>query len=467
MIAVGMAALALMWGLGTGDWGLGGEPSTVEQASSPVIASRPSPQSPVPQSRSGQSPVPSRKSTEPGADLTIYLMTMGNGVRIWERFGHNAIRIVDATHGTDSVYNWGTFDFAQPHFLQRFMTGNTLYWMQGDDMEQTLAVYQYTNRSVWVHELDLTPAERLAVRDYIVWNARPENRYYRYDYYLDNCSTRVRDLIDRVVGGQLKQAMASHLTNTTYRFHTQRSFQFDPAVALGTNIGLGEVADRRISEWEESFLPARLMDHIRDVRIRDSSGAVHPLVKAERQLFTANGPREPTQPPDEMVRNLAIGLAIAAVLGLLARGAAGGRRAARIAFTTLATIWTAVNGILGVLLIVGWSATRHVFMARNENLLQFDVLSLALAVLLPLAVARARAVRVVRTVSIVIAAIAFVGFAMQILPWFNQVNGEVIALTLPAHLALAWCVLALTLAPETARARRGGALQPVASRSAA
>jgi hypothetical protein len=347
------------------------------------------------------------------------------------------------------------------------MTGNTLYWMQGDDMEQTLAVYQYTNRSVWVQELDLTPAERLAVRDYIVWNARPENRYYRYDYYLDNCSTRVRDLIDRAVGGQLKQAMASRLTNTTYRFHTQRSFQFDPAVALGTNIGLGEVADRRISEWEESFLPARLMDHIRDVRVRDSSGAVHPLVKAERQLFRANGPREPRQPPDEMVRNLAIGLAIAVVLGLLARGAAAGRRAARIAFTTLATIWTAVNGILGVLLIVGWSATRHVFMARNENLLQFDVLSLALAVLLPLAVARARAVRAARTLSIVIAAIAFVGFAMQILPWFNQVNGEVIALTLPAHLALAWCVLALTLAPETAPARRGSAVQPVASRSAA
>ena len=421
-------------------------------------------QSPVPGS---QSPVPGSQHAEPGSDLTIYLVTMGNGTRIWERFGHNAIRIVDATNRTDSVYNWGTFDFAQPHFLRRFMTGNTLYWMQGDDMPRTLEVYQYTNRSVWAQELDLTPVERLAVRDFIVWNARPENRYYRYDYYLDNCSTRVRDLIDRVVGGQVKQAMTSHLTNTTYRFHTQRSFQFDPAVALGTNIGLGEVADRRINEWEESFLPGRLMDHIRDVRIRDSNGAVHPLVKAEQQLFRANGPPEPRQPPDEMVRNLAISLAVAVLLGVLARGASAGKRAARIGFATLATIWTALNGILGIILIVGWTATRHVFMARNENLLQFDVLSLALAVVLPLAVARARAVRLARTLSIVVAAIAFVGFAMQILPWFKQVNGEVIALTLPAHLALAWCVLALTVAPETAPARRAAAVQPVASRSAA
>ena len=421
----------------------------------------------VPRSSGSRFPVPGSQHAEPGSDLTIYLVTMGNGTRIWERFGHNAIRIVDATNRTDSVYNWGTFDFAQPHFLRRFMTGNTLYWMQGDDMPRTLEVYQYTNRSVWAQELDLTPAERLAVRDFIVWNARPENRYYRYDYYLDNCSTRVRDLIDRVVGGQVKQAMTSHLTNTTYRFHTQRSFQFDPAVALGTNIGLGEVADRRINEWEESFLPARLMDHIRDVRIRDSNGAVHPLVKAEQQLFRANGPPEPRQPPNEMVRNLAIGLAVAVLLGVLARGASAGKRAARIGFATLATIWTAANGILGVILIVGWTATRHVFMARNENLLQFDVLSLALAVVLPLAVARARAVRLARTLSIVVAAVAFVGFAMQILPWFKQVNGEVIALTLPAHLALAWCVLALTLAPETAPARRAAAVQPVASRSAA
>jgi len=129
----------------------------------------------TPRSLGSRFPVPGSQPTEPGSDLTIYLVTMGNGTRIWERFGHNAIRIVDATNRTDSVYNWGTFDFAQPHFLRRFMTGNTLYWMQGDDMPRTLEVYQYTNRSVWAQELDLTPAERLAVRDFIVWNARPEH----------------------------------------------------------------------------------------------------------------------------------------------------------------------------------------------------------------------------------------------------------------------------------------------------
>src|SRR5262249_16891969 len=101
-----MVALALMSGLGTRDSGVGREAIGAEEASTSREAWGAESRVPSPESR--------RQSPEPGSDLTIYLVTMGNGTRIWERFGHNAIRIVDATRGTDSVYNWGTFDFAQP-----------------------------------------------------------------------------------------------------------------------------------------------------------------------------------------------------------------------------------------------------------------------------------------------------------------------------------------------------------------
>jgi hypothetical protein len=410
---------------------------------------------------------PDPADSQPGSELTVYLMTMGYGDQVWERFGHNAIRIVDAARGTDSVYNWGTFDFRQPHFLRRFMTGNTLYWMQGDGMAETLATYRYLNRSVWVQELDLTPDERLAVRDFIAWNALPEHRYYRYDYYLDNCSTRVRDVIDRVIGGQLRASTASRLTSTTYRYHTQRLLQFDRAVALGTMIGLGEVADRPISEWEEMFLPARLQDYVRRVRIRDDDGITRPLVMSEQQLFAAARPPEPAAPPDHTLRNLLIGVAIAGLLVLLARGARGGSRAARAGFTSAATLWAALGGLLGIVLIVGWTATRHVFMARNENLLQFDPLSLVLAVALPFAASRAWAARTARTLSAVVAGVATVGFVMQVLPWFDQTNGAIIALVLPAHLALAWAVRLLVMEPRTSPANAAVRAAAVASRPAA
>lgn len=410
---------------------------------------------------------PGSRPSVPGTELTIYLMTMGYGDEVWERFGHNAIRIVDASRGTDSVYNWGTFDFRQPHFLRRFMTGNTEYWMQGDGMAETMYTYRYLNRSVWVQELDLTPAERVAVRDFIAWNALPEHRYYRYDYYLDNCSTRVRDVIDRVVGGQLRAATASSLTSTTYRSHTQRLLQFDRAVSLGTMIGLGEVADRPITAWEEMFLPTRLQEHVRRLQVRDAGGATHPLVKAEQQLFAASRPPEPTQAPDHTLRNLLVGAAIAAVLVALARAARTGGRVARAGFVSVATLWAALGGILGVVLIVGWTATRHVFMARNENLLQFDPLALGLAIVLPFAFARARAARATRTLSALVAGIALVGFLMQLLPWFNQTNGAIIALALPVHLALAWAVRLLVIEPQTSPASAGVAAPAVVSRTAA
>jgi len=417
-------------------------------------------QSPVPSSRT---PTAAAQAAVPGADLTVYLMTMGSGDKVWERFGHNAIRIVDASRGTDSVYNWGTFDFDQPNFLTRFLTGNTLYWMEGDGIAETMARYQYLNRSVWIQELDFTPAERAAVRDFIAWNARPENLYYRYDYYLDNCSTRVRDILDRIVGGQLKAAMASRLTSTTYRFHTQRALRDDRAVAMGTNIGLGQVADRPISQWEEAFLPGRLQAHVRGLQIRRADGSTRPLVKNEQTLFTANRPPEPTAPPNVLFRNLVIGLAIAAILGLLARAARNGR-AGRIGFSVAGTTWAALNGLLGVIFIVGWTATRHAFMARNENLLQFDPLSLVLAVLLALAVSHGRAAGLVRTLSTVVAVVAVLGLALKLLPWFNQVNVAVIALTLPAHLILAWAVRSL---PVTVPTRPAAAARAVVSRSAA
>jgi hypothetical protein len=423
-------------------------------------------------SHSPQSPVPSPQSQRPGSqppgsELTVYLMTMGYGDQVWERFGHNAIRIVDATTGTDSVYNWGTFDFDQPNFLSRFLTGNTLYWMQGDGMAEEIAKYQYLNRSVWVQELDLTPAQRVAVRDFIAWNAKEENRYYRYDYYLDNCSTRVRDVIDRVIGGQLKIAMAPRLTSTSYRFHTQRALQFDGAVALGTDIGLGEVADRPISQWEEAFLPSRLQLHVRGVHVRSADGTMRPLVKAEQQVFTANRAPEPTAPPSTTLRNLLIGAGIAAVIALLGKAAVSGRRRFRIALATVSTMWAAINGILGVILIVGWTATRHAFMARNENLLQFDPLSLGLAVILPFAILRGRGVGLARRLADAVAVVSLIGLALKLVPIFIQSNIAAIALTLPVHLAIAWAVRAVMLAPTSSPSPATASAAAAVSRSAA
>src|SRR6266567_1075288 len=200
---------------------------------------------------------------EPGSELTISLMTMGNGSEVWELFGHNAIWIHDARSGTDAVWNWGVFNSRVPHFILHFLKGRMFYSMAGDGLDETLASYRYLNRSVAAQELNLTPAERLQVKNFIDWNARPENRDYRYDYFQDNCSTRVRDVLDRVLGGAIARAAKTRASGTSYRGETLRLMQGDRPLVVGVEIGLGRPADRPITVWEDMFLPRRLHDFLR------------------------------------------------------------------------------------------------------------------------------------------------------------------------------------------------------------
>ena len=389
-------------------------------------------------------------------------MTMGQGDAVWERFGHNAIWIHDAARGTDAVYNWGMFDFDQPNFLGRFVTGDTQYWMAGFDLESTLEVYRERNRPVWVQELNLTPAQRDSLRRFVEWNALPENMYYRYDYYRDNCSTRVRDALDAVLGGRIRRATDSVPTGHSYRWHTRRLLAEDLPVYTGTNIGLGQPADLPISRWDEMFLPTRMQAYLRGVVVPDGNGGTVPLVRSERQLVLADRPPERAGPPSRAGMFLAIGFAIGALLAILSRPAAAGSWGARIALGVVGTAWAAVVGILGTAVLALWTLTRHVFTQRNENLLQFDPLALALAVLLPLVLLRARSGRAapaLRAVALAVAALSVAGLALKLFPAFYQRNAEVIALALPTHLAMALAAWRVT-APRSAVAVDPAATAP-------
>lgn len=386
------------------------------------------------------------------SDVTVWLMTFGQGDEVWELFGHNAIRIRDESRGTDIAYNWGMFSFADPDFLVRFLTGDTRYWMAGYRTDDMIAAYRQLDRSIWMQRLALTPAEAIALRDYIDWNALDENKFYRYDYFLDNCSTRVRDAIDRATGGALRRSLGGQATGTTFRWHTRRLTQRDVPTYTGIEIALGEPADRPITAWEEGFLPVRLQEQLRTVRVKDAAGREVPLVAEEEQVFAASRAAEPERPPRYLAAYLAVGLAIGLGLAALARGV--GREATRgraRGFLVAATVWALVLGVLGVVLLVAWTATRHVFWARNENLLQLSPLLLLVALTLPF-VGRGGAVRTIAIrAAAAVAALSVLGLALKLLPTLGQVNGEIIALVLPANLALAWGVRRVAIRPPLRR----------------
>jgi hypothetical protein len=375
---------------------------------------------------------------ERGSELRVYLVTMGPGSAIWERFGHNAIRVVDSIRGVDVVFNYGMFAFDQPDFLSRFLLGDTKYWMEAHDTQQELAAYRRANRTVWQQELELAPPQKAEMVRFLAWNAREENKYYRYDYYLDNCSTRVRDAIDRVIGGALGDATKDSVAvGTSFRWHTRRLLGPDVPAYAGIQVALGRPADRPITRWEEAFLPVRLMEEIRTVRVRGLDGASRPLVKTEEVLSRSTRPDEPSSPPDRTIPNLLAGVVLGAVLvaaGVAARRGAGAMRAL---FSTAAVLWSLVAGLVGVVLVLAWTATRHEFWYRNENLLQLNPLSLLLVALVPLVFLRGRAHAAARASALVVLALSVIGLLLALVPG-GQASGEVVALALPVHAALAW-----------------------------
>jgi len=385
--------------------------------------------------------------TAPG-ELQVFLMTFGPGREVWERFGHNAIWIHDPTDGTDIAYNYGLFDFHQHNFVLRFVRGQMWYWMAGFPTSAYIAQYERDNRSIWVQELELPSRTKAQLQEFLRWNAEPEHRYYHYDYYRDNCSTRVRDAIDRALNGALRRQTESVPTGITYRFHTQRLVANDPLIYTGLLAALGPGVDRPISAWEEMFLPLKMRDWVRTVSVPGPDGRTVPLVRSERTVFESSAEPPPDAPPFWVPWYLLAGAAIGTGALLLA-GSARTSAAARYGFLALAVGWAALAGLAGLVLAGLWGLTDHLMAYRNENLLQLDPLTLLLVPMLFAAVRGERKDRRVR-LAVAVAGLSLLGLGLRFLPGFHQVNGPIVALALPANLGLAAALVRLVRTPSTA-----------------
>lgn len=377
-----------------------------------------------------------------GANLDVALITFGPGEEIWERFGHNAIEIRDRSSGEARWYNYGIFDFAQHNFFLNFARGLMTYRIAEGDPAEELPIYVAEGRWIIEQDLNLTPPQRAQLAEFLAWNARPEHAQYRYDYFSANCSTRVRDALDSAVGGAIKAQTIAPSRGFTYRMDADRLMRPDPVVMLAMDAGLGPFADRRLSFWDEAFVPMELMRHVREVRVPDETGNLRPLVARETQLAAARLADPPAFAPDWVWRALATGIGSGlALLGLVRLR----RRAwARATFAAIAGTSALILGLGGLVLVGLWTLTDHVSAWRNENLLLFNPLCL---LLLPCWFGafrvRWRPSPFAWRTAMAVAFCAALAFFVKVFPAFPQDNRLWIALLLPLHVSLA---LALTQA---------------------
>jgi hypothetical protein len=303
---------------------------------------------------------------------TISVLTMGPGDPTFSKFGHDAL-VVSPSGARPHVYNFGTFSFQSKRLLRDFMRGRLRYWLSIASLPRTLTSYQQQNRSLLVQELHLDPAAAKALAEALAENAKPENRYYLYDHFRDNCSTRVRDAVDRATGGRVRRALDRPATST-YREHALRLVADDWPLYVGLDVGLGPAVDRPITVWDEGFLPELLAQGLRRVRVPGATGEV-PLVERERMIFTAT--REPVREraPVRAPWFLALGVLFGGSLAALLRRST---RTPRIAAGVLLAALGAVSGLLGALLLFLWFATNNDVAHKNANAFLSPVVALAL-----------------------------------------------------------------------------------------
>lgn len=160
--------------------------------------------------------------TAPGGDLEVSLVTYGVGAIYWEHFGHDAIRIRDRVSGESGDFNYGVFDFEDSAFLWNFARGHMRYMIDAGSSDINQQDYIDAGRSVVEQQLALSAAQASSLRDFLIWNLRPENLSYDYDYLTRNCSTRIRDALNSALGGALQRALTARPAPMTYRQQIDR-----------------------------------------------------------------------------------------------------------------------------------------------------------------------------------------------------------------------------------------------------
>ncbi|MEO7199491.1 MAG: DUF4105 domain-containing protein [Dokdonella sp.] len=380
---------------------------------------------------------PSASAVDSDKGISISLLTVGAGEIYWERFGHNAIVVRDAATGSAISYNYGIFDFEEADFFLNFLRGHMRYRIAANTLQDDVAMYAAEQRWVVEQELAFTPAQARALKDFLEWNLRPENAFYRYDYYLANCSTKVRDALDEALGGILHAQLSSPSRGYTFRLLTDALMSPEPMLMVAMDAGLGPFADRRLSFWDDSFVPMQLMDHLRGVQIQHADGSSGPLVLGETLL----APMLLREPPAAALDLRWVFFPLGAILGfgLLGLFAQRDRTWARRSFAGIAFGLSLIAGVAGLILAGLWVFTEHRAAWRNENLLLLSPLCL---LLLPTWWRSARLhwapSRQATGLAMLIALGASCALFVKILRAFPQENLPWIGLWLPVHLALLW-----------------------------
>lgn len=287
----------------------------------------------------------------------ISIITCGPGDELYSLFGHTAIRVIDGTNHTDTTYNWGGFTFDQPNFYLKFVRGKLLYYSNADYYPEFLQEYIEENRSVYEQVLNLDSASKHKILDAIAHNMQGDNRFYKYDFLLDNCTTRVKNIIfENNKDAVIKNNVVPDKTTSRDMIHYYLERGDKPWTELGIDILLGSRMDRTVSNDEAMFLPEFFMKGLADAKKNNSPLAAKATVLLQgKNTNDTSGKFVPL-----------IVLSIVSLLIFIISRLQSPQAIKIMAFVDLLLLY--ITGLLGILLLFMWLGTDHTVCKNNLNL---------------------------------------------------------------------------------------------------
>lgn len=212
----------------------------------------------------------------------VVLFTCGMGNELYSGFGHSALWVSDPAQGIDRLYNYGTFDFFTENFYVKFTRGKLEYMLSVTKSQRFLKEYIEEKRSAVGQNLELTLAEKQKMFEMLETNYLPENRFYKYDFFYDNCSTRIRDILSNSVDGDIR--LNTQDQQTSFRKMLFPYLKHTPWTKFGINMILGLASDKQARTWDYMFLPEHMHDAFGNATI-EKNGEVRKLVQTETQYL--------------------------------------------------------------------------------------------------------------------------------------------------------------------------------------
>jgi hypothetical protein len=302
----------------------------------------------------------STQAQEKRSALRISLITCTPGAELYSVFGHNALRIVDSAAGTDIAYNFGTFNFDDPDFYTKFVRGKLQYFLSQENFNDFLYAYQYFKRGVSEQVLNLTDAEKKAIQQALFENLAEENRYYKYDFFYDNCSTRLRDIIFKSKSREAFNPPPFVPEGLTFRdhLHTYLDRAEMKWTRLGIDIILGLEADTKMSVSDAMFLPEFLAKGVTATDRKSKK-----LANDEVVLIPD---AQPVPAKSQFWQTPVFVLSVMSLLMILPL-ASKNRLINKISGIVTKVVFMSA-GLIGLLLVFMWVGTDHQSTAKNLNL---------------------------------------------------------------------------------------------------